>query len=73
MSTNRVAKIIRVGTSLAIVLPAGLCRELGILRGSLFEIMVNDANRIMLTKIRVVSEEDFGEPSDLSVPIIKNG
>lgn len=73
MSNNRIAKIIRVGTSLAIVLPAGLCRELNIIRGTLFGIIVNTPDILSLHKVKVVDENNTGELKDNSVPMIKNG
>lgn len=73
MDNLRVVKVIRVGTSLAVVLPANLCRELNIARGSRFVIQVADEATLLLIKAKVVNAEDTGLQNDPALPTIKNG
>ena len=73
MSDIRPVKIIRIGSSLALVLPVGVCRDLKINRGDFLNLRVADGNTIFISKIKVVNAEDTGELKDNSLPTIKNG
>ena len=53
------SKIIKVGNSLAIVIPAQICRDLEIRRGDFLEITVGSRYEIILQKIKVVREGEL--------------
>lgn len=65
-------KIIKVGTSLAFIIPVAVCDALGIVRGEYFELSVSDTNTMLARRCRVVGVDDVGESIDNNLPQIQH-
>ena len=66
-------KIVNIGGSTGFIIPAQVCRELGIRRGEYFDLVISDPNTMVARRLKIVAEGEFGEARDNKLPIIKNG
>lgn len=73
MLPNRTAKCIRVGNSLAFILPAQLCRDLHITRDTFLSIQVASPDSLVLTRAKVVAADSSGEEKDPALLTIQHG
>lgn len=68
----RPIKVLKVGSSLGIVLPVEICEELNIHRGEFFAVRVTDVQTIFLRRINSVEFGDIGPVRDKNLPVIKH-
>lgn len=59
MADVRPIKIIKVGSSLAIILPAPICRDLGINRGDYFDLAIGGPDIVVIQKIDITRQGEF--------------
>lgn len=69
---RRFVKVIRVGTSLALCIPAQVCRDLVIRRGEYFDLLISDRDTMVARRIKIAPEGVFGEARDINIPIQKD-
>ena len=63
-------KIIKVGDSLALIIPAQVCRDLEIRRGDYFELTIRDRDLMVARRLKILTEENFGEARETNLPIV---
>ena len=69
---RRFQRIIRVGHSLALIIPASVCRDLDIRRGEYFDLLISDRSKIVARRLKIIAFGEFGEERDSSLPVIKD-
>ena len=72
MINPRPVKIMRVGSSLCLVIRAGIARELGINRGDYFDLRIGDPDTMVARRLKVVDANNFEEARDKEIEILKN-
>ncbi|MFQ5751670.1 MAG: AbrB/MazE/SpoVT family DNA-binding domain-containing protein [bacterium] len=60
MSEYRIAKVFRAGTGLALIIPAAVCRELGIKQGDYFGLVIWEKDIIFARRLKISYEGGFG-------------
>ena len=73
MKQARYSKVIKVGDSLAVVIPAGVARELKLIRGDYLDLAIVDYDTIIAKRLKVVEHGNFEERKDDTVPSVNNG
>ena len=69
----RPVRIIRIGDCTGFIIPAQVCRDLNIRRGDYFDLVISDLNTMVVQRLKIVREGEFGEARDNKLPIIKHG
>ena len=69
----RLTKIIKVGSSLAFVIPAYVCRELLLRRGDYLDLVISDQDTIIAKRLKVVGGDNFEERQSSALPKINYG
>ena len=70
--TRFVNKVIRVGDSLSLTIPAVVLRDLGIRRGDTFNLYITSDFCLLYEKVKTVPVYDDPMPRDPSVELIQN-
>ena len=65
-------RVIKVGDSLALIIPAPVCRDLKIRRGDFFDLLIGDSETIVARRLKVVAEDKFEGARDSDLPIINH-
>jgi len=66
-------KVFKVSRGVAIRLPADVVRTLSIRPGEYFDLLISDPNTMVVRRLKIIRDGEFGEARDESLPIINEG